>query len=171
MFLQCTSLYPCPLQCANVRVVETYRRLFPDVAIGFSDHTMSNYSAMAAVALGATIIEKHLTLNKDSPGPDHHMSITPDELRILVHDLHQIRAAMGYPLKRVVDGEAKALFKLTKSLVAAGDLPVGHILQAADILEKSPGGGLPPSALDHLVGRMLTRSLSRDEHFSFSDIR
>jgi sialic acid synthase SpsE len=109
--------------------------------------------AIAAVALGACLIEKHLTLDRTSPGPDHQASLEPDELRVLVEGIRAVEAALGHGRKEPATIEANTAAVARKSLVAARDIPAGTILTEEMIAIKRPGTGLPPSMLSNLVGR------------------
>lgn len=168
--LQCTAAYPVEPEDMNLRVITTFREAFPEVVIGLSDH--QNGIAMADIAylLGARVIEKHFTLNRAWKGSDHAYSLEPVGMRKLVRDLHRVRVAMGDGVKRVLPCEAKPLFKMGKKLVAAADLPAGHVLTAADIAIKSPNDGLPPYELDRVIGRTLGRALVADETLRFDDL-
>ncbi len=163
-FLQCTMSYPTEPKEMGLRVIATLRETFPDVVIGLSDHFNGIVMAAAAYVLGARVLEKHFTLSHAMKGTDHALSLEPIGLRKMTRDLHRLREALGDGVKRVFPSEVGAIAKMGKALVAARDLPAGHILQAADIAARSPGGdGLAPFEIDRLIGRRLAHPLRTDE--------
>ena len=169
--LQCTASYPVDPGDMNLRVISTFRRLFPDLIIGLSDHQSGIAMAVAAYVLGARVVEKHFTLNRAMKGTDHAFSLEPPGLRKLVRDLRRARAALGDGIKKPLPCEAKPLFKMGKKLVAARDLPGGHVLTFADVAIKSPNDGLPPYELDRVLCRALVRPLQEDENITFADLK
>ena len=166
--MQCTAGYPPEWSELNLGVIETFRREFPDIVIGFSSHDSGIAMAVASYMLGARVIEKHFTLNRAMKGTDHAFSLEPVGLTKMVRDLRRLRLALGDGIKRTYDSEKLPLAKMGKSLVAAGDLPEGHVLSAADIAMKSPGGSLPPYELDKLVGKRLGAAVAKDQALSFA---
>ncbi len=165
--LQCTAVYPASAEELNLNVIQSFRQRFPDVVVGLSDHENGIAMAVAAYVLGARVVEKHFTLNHTWKGTDHAFSLEPIGMRKLVRDLRRTRQALGTGIKCPLPSEQSALVKMGKKLVAGRGLPVGHVLTAADVAMKSPGDGLPPSALDQIVGRTLTRALRPDDDISF----
>jgi sialic acid synthase len=166
--MQCTAGYPPEWSELNLRVIETFRKEFADIVIGFSSHDNGIAMAVAAYMLGARAIEKHFTLNRAMKGTDHAFSLEPVGLTKMVRDLRRLRIALGDGIKQTYDSEKTPLIKMGKSLVAARDLPKGHVLTAEDIVMKSPGGGLPPYELDKLIGRKLCTDVGEDEPLSYS---
>lgn len=164
--LQCTAVYPAAPSDLNLSVIETYRREFPDVVIGFSGHDLGNEASCLAYTLGARVIEKHFTLDQSSPGSDHHFSLDPALLEDLAVSLQRVRQSLGSPEKACSEREAPAVRKMAKKLVAARDLPAGHTLTADDIACKSPGDGMKPYRLEELLGRKLREPLSTDGAFA-----
>lgn len=164
--MQCTAGYPPTWEELNLSVITTYRERFPDTVIGFSSHDNGIAMATAGYALGARAVEKHFTLDRTMRGTDHAFSLEPAGMRKLVRDLRRARVAMGDGVKRTFASEVAPVIKMSKQLVAAGDLPAGHTVRAEDVLARSPGGGLTPDRLAEVVGRTLTRSLTADEPFS-----
>jgi len=160
--LQCTAGYPAAFEELDLRVITTYRERF-DTVVGLSSHDNGIAMAPAAYVLGARIIEKHFTLNRAAKGTDHPFSLEPVGLRKLVRDLQRVRVALGNGEKKVYASEEGPILKMSKKLVAARDLPTGHVLGPEDIALKSPGDGLPPHMLDVIVGRTLLRPLKVDE--------
>ena len=168
--LQCTAGYPADWKELDLRVIETYREVFPEALVGYSGH--DNGIAMAAVAytLGARVIEKHFTLNRAMKGTDHRFSLEPAGLRKLVRDLQRTRDSMGKGHKTPYASETEPMVKMSKKLVAARTLPAGHVLRAEDIAFKSPGDGLPPYELDRLVGRALSHPVAADTALTFEHL-
>ena len=161
--LQCTAGYPAAFEELDLGVITTYRDRFPDVVVGLSSHDNGIAMAPAAYVLGARVIEKHFTLNRAAKGTDHPFSLEPVGLRKLVRDLQRVRAALGDGCKKVYQSEEGPIVKMSKKLVAARDLPRGHVLRREDLAVKSPGDGLPPYLIDEIVGRTLLRALCADE--------
>ena len=168
--LQCTATYPTEPEQMNLRVINSLREAFPEACIGLSDHYNGIAMAVAAYVLGARIIEKHFTLNHTWRGTDHALSLEPVGMRKMIRDLRRAREALGDGVKRVLPGEEPAMTKMGKTLVAARDLPAGHLLTPADIAVKSPGGGLPPYELDRLLGRRLSQALRADDMIRFEHL-
>ena len=168
--MQCTAGYPADAEDMNLRVITTYRERFPDIVIGLSDHQDGIAMAVAAYVLGARVFEKHFTLHHTWKGTDHAFSLEPIGLRKYVRDLRRAPVAMGDGIKRVLPREEKPLFKMGKKLVAACDLPAGHILAREDVAIKSPNDGLPPHELENVIGKMTLRALKEDENISFEDL-
>jgi N-acetylneuraminate synthase/sialic acid synthase len=169
--LQCTAAYPASVEDLNLNVITTLRERFPNLVVGLSDHQNGIAMALVAYMLGARVIEKHFTLDHALKGRDHAFSLMPEGMRRLVRDLHRVPDALGDPEKRPLPIEADPLEKMGKKLVAARELPQGHVLTAADIAIKSPAdGGLPPYELDRLVGRRLRRAISFEDFLTFDDV-
>ncbi len=150
--LQCVSNYPAQAADTNLRAMQTMRAEF-GVTVGYSDHTLGNEVAFAAVALGASIVEKHLTLDRTLPGPDHAASSEAAEFAALVRGIRSIESALGDGIKRPAASEANVASVARRSLVAARDIAPGEILSPAEIDALRPAGGLPPSAQTKLLGR------------------
>jgi sialic acid synthase len=165
--LQCTAGYPAVFEELDLRVIETYRQLFPDVVIGFSGHDSGIAMAVAAYVLGARIVEKHFTLNRAMKGTDHAFSLEVPGLSRLVRDLRRTRVALGDGTKKMYPSESDPALKMGKKLVAARDLPAGHSLTVSDIALKSPGDGLPPYELDRFLGRTLRHPVGADTALTF----
>jgi sialic acid synthase SpsE len=155
----------------NLRVIETLRDRFPDVVVGLSDHQDGYTMSLLGYTLGARVIEKHFTLSHGWKGTDHAFSLMPDGMRRLVRDLQRVPLALGDGVKRPLPCEEGAIRKMGKKLVAARDLPAGHVLAPGDIDAKSPAdGGLPPYELERLVGRRLRRRLEFEDAVTFEDL-
>jgi N-acetylneuraminate synthase/sialic acid synthase len=161
--LQCTAGYPAKFEELDLRVISTYRERFPNVVVGLSAHDNGIAMATAAYVLGSRIVEKHFTWNRAAKGTDHAFSLEPPGLRKLVRDLDRVRQALGDGVKKVYPSEEGPILKMGKKLVAARDLPSGHVLTPQDIAMKSPGDGLSPCMLDQIIGRTLLRPLRADD--------
>ena len=169
--LQCTASYPCAVEELNLGVIETYRERYPDLVVGLSDHQSGIAMTLVAYMLGARVIEKHFTLDHAAKGSDHAFSLMPEGMRRLVRDLHRVPTAIGNATKHQLPSERKPLEKMGKKLVAARDLPAGHVLAPGDLVARSPAdGGLPPYQLDELLGRRLLRPLSLEQDVTLLDI-
>jgi len=160
--LHCVTEYPAPYAEINLRAMETLRAAF-GLPVGYSDHTPGIEIAVAAAALGAVVIEKHFTLDRALPGPDHAASLEPPELRRMVESIRHVEAAIGDGVKAPAPCERPNMAVARKSVVAARALPAGHALTAADLDIKRPGSGLAPKHLPALVGRVLRTAVARDE--------
>ena len=165
--LQCTAGYPAAFEELDLRVVEQYRERFRGAVIGYSGHDNGIAMPVAAYVLGARIVEKHFTLNRAMKGTDHAFSLEPVGLRKMVRDLERTYRALGDGVKKIYESEKAPIVKMGKSLVVARDLPSGHVLGPADIVMKSPGGGIPPYELDNVLGRMTLKALYEDDFLSF----
>jgi sialic acid synthase len=164
--MQCTAGYPPAWEELNLSVITTYRERFPETVIGFSSHDNGIAMATAGYALGARAVEKHFTLDRTMRGTDHAFSLEPAGMRKLVRDLRRARVAMGDGVKRSFASEIAPVIKMSKQLVAAHDLPAGHVVTAADVIARSPGGGMTPDRLGEVIGRALASPLVADEAFS-----
>jgi N-acetylneuraminate synthase len=156
--LQCVSNYPADPALTNLRVMDTFARAF-GAPVGLSDHSTGLTVAIAAVARGAAYIEKHFTLDRSLPGPDHQASLLPDELRALVTAIREVEAALGDGVKRPAPSELPVRDVARKSLVAARDLPGGAVLAREDLDVLRPGTGLSPAALATVLGRRTARAI------------
>ena len=161
--LQCTAGYPAKFEELDLRVISTYRERFPNVVVGLSAHDNGIAMATAAYVLGARVVEKHFTWNRAAKGTDHAFSLEPPGLRKLVRDLDRVRLALGDGVKKVYPSEEGPIRKMGKKLVAARDLPTGHVLTPEDVALKSPGDVLSPCMLDQVIGRTLLRPLRADD--------
>ena len=157
--LQCVSNYPADPALTNLRVMDAFARAF-GAPVGLSDHSTGLAMSIAAVARGAAYIEKHFTLDRSLPGPDHPASLLPDELRALVAAIRDVEAALGDGVKRPAPSELPVREVARKSLVAARDLPGGAILTREDLDVLRPGTGLSPAALPAVLGRRTARAIS-----------
>jgi N,N'-diacetyllegionaminate synthase len=160
--LHCVTEYPAPYAEINLRAMLTLKSVF-GLPVGYSDHTPGIEIAVAAVALGAEVIEKHFTLDRLLPGPDHAASLEPGELQQMVTAIRHVEAALGNGRKIPAPCEVPNISVARKSVVAARSLPVGHKLAAGDLDIKRPGNGLAPKLLSALIGRTLRDKVEKDE--------
>jgi len=160
--LHCTTEYPARLEDVNLRAMATLRAAF-DLPVGYSDHSLGLTVPVAAVALGATVIEKHFTVDKSLPGPDHQASADPTELAAMVAAIREVEAALGQTTKRPSASESAVAKVARKSLVAARPIRQGDVLTAEDLAIKRPGTGISPLRLYDLVGSLAKRDYGRDE--------
>ena len=156
--LHCVSRYPAAADEANVRAILTMADAL-ELPIGYSDHTIGLEVPLAAVALGACVIEKHLTLDRSLPGPDHRASQTPEEFGVLVRAIRTVERALGHGRKEPSPAERETAAVARKSLVAARKIPAGAKLSAEMIAIMRPGTGLPPSMADEILGRSVRQEI------------
>ena len=162
ILLHCVVNYPPPFSDLNLRAIETMRTAF-GVPVGYSDHSSGITAPIVATALGAAVIEKHYTLSRDLPGPDHRFAIEPDELTAMVRAIHDAHDALGNGIKRMAPAEADLYVTARRSLFAAHDLAEGTVLTVDDIAVLRPGTGLEVRDLDKVVGRTARRAIGRHE--------
>lgn len=158
--LHCTSLYPAPAETLNLRAMVTMGTQL-GLPTGYSDHSVGDHAAIAAIALGARVIEKHFTLDRSLPGPDHSASMEPDEFSLMVRRLHETAAMLGDGEKKPAPGEMDTAALVRRSWHAARDLPAGTVLTTDDLALKRPADGLAPAECP--VGRRLGVSLATDD--------
>jgi N,N'-diacetyllegionaminate synthase len=160
--LHCTTEYPTPMNEVNLRAMQSIHAAF-GVAVGYSDHTPGIEVAIAAVAMGATVIEKHFTLDRNLPGPDHQASLEPTELKAMVVAIRNIEIALGDGIKRLTPSEVRNKPVARKSLVACQAIKAGEAFSAQNITSKRPGIGISPMRWDEVMGRAALRDFVADE--------
>lgn len=160
--LHCTTEYPAPMAHVNLRAMQVIRDTL-NVAVGYSDHSTGIEVPIAAVALGATVIEKHFTLDRNLAGPDHGASLTPDELRAMVSAIRNIERALGDGVKRPSADEEKNMAIARKSLVASRLIQAGELFGEHNVTAKRPGTGISPMQWDEMLGRKAPRRFEPDE--------
>lgn len=170
VLLHCVSNYPAAPADLNLRAIPTLAAAF-GLPVGFSDHSLGNAAALAARALGMCVLEKHFTLDRTLPGPDHRASIEVDELKQLVDDLRCVEAALGDGVKRLRASEANTRAVARRSLHTARDLPEGTVLTAADLIPLRPAGGISPMDMDSVLGRRLIRPLAGGAMLGLGDLQ
>ncbi len=167
--LHCVSCYPASAEDTNLRAMETLRRTFK-LPVGLSDHTTGIHIPVAAVALGACIIEKHFTLDRNLPGPDHRASLEPEELKQMVSAIRDVENALGNGIKRPAPGEEEIKRVARRSLVAKQDIPAGTII-TGDVLDiKRPGTGIEPRLINLVIGKKAKKSFARGEIITHSGL-
>lgn len=168
--LHCVTAYPTPMDQLNLRAMDRMRELFSG-PVGYSDHTSGHRAALAAVARGAHIIEKHITLDFNVPNAqDWKVSCGPDDLADFVRGLRDVEVMLGRPVLEVQDCERPALNWALKSLVAAAQLPAGTLLEDRHLLSMRPGDGISPAQLQQILGRRLRRDLAQGEPLQWDDL-
>jgi N,N'-diacetyllegionaminate synthase len=160
--LHCNTQYPTPIEDANLRAMVTIRDTF-GVRVGYSDHTVGFEAVIGAVALGATVIEKHFTLDRNMEGPDHKASIQPDELEAMVKAIRNVEMALGDGIKRASESELENKLIVRKSIVAAREVEAGEVFTEADLAVKRPGTGISPTEWDAVLGQGAKRKFIKDE--------
>jgi N,N'-diacetyllegionaminate synthase len=160
--LHCTTEYPTPMDEVNLRAMNNIRDTH-GVAVGYSDHTVGIEVSIAAVALGASVIEKHFTLDRTLPGPDHKASLEPNELVAMVKAIRNVEVALGSDVKEPTIGEIKNMRIARKSILASRKIEVGEILSPLNLVVKRPGDGISPMHWDHLIGQIACREYLPDE--------
>lgn len=160
--LQCTTEYPTPMEDVNLRAMVSMKQAF-GVQVGYSDHTPGIEVPIAAVALGATVIEKHFTLDRNLPGPDHKASLEPHELKAMVDGIRNIERALGDGIKRPSSSELKNKPIARKSIVASRNIKVGELFSTENLGTKRPGTGISPMRWDEVIGRPAPRDFATDE--------
>ena len=163
--LHCTTEYPTPMEKVNLRAMQSIQDTF-GVAVGYSDHTIGIGVSVAAVALGATVIEKHFTLDKNLSGPDHKASLNPEELHALVIGIRNLETALGSSTKSPTAGELSNRSAARKSIVASRTIQVGDVFSENNVTTKRPGTGLSPMNWDRLIGSQATRKYLPDEEIA-----
>ncbi len=162
ILLQCTTDYPSRIEDANLRVIPAFRSAF-NTLTGYSDHTVGEEAAISSVALGARVIEKHFTLDRNLPGPDHSSSITPDELKSLIDKIHRAESSLGSTEKAPTEIEKENAIGVRRSIVASRNIKNGEIINEYNITFKRPATGLSPRLYDDIIGKKAARDILSDE--------
>jgi len=170
VLLQCTSLYPAPPELTNLRSIRVMREAF-GVLAGYSDHTIGDHVSVASVAAGACIIEKHFTLDRALPGPDHSFAIEPQELKDMVKRVRDVDAALGDGVKNGPRALEQEMFeKCRRSIHAAKAIKAGEIITRDKLVAKRPGLGVPPFMIDQLLGRPAKVDIEADEWVTWNHV-
>jgi len=162
ILLHCVSNYPAKIEDVNLRAMETLWQAFK-VPVGFSDHTLGIIVPIAAVVLGAFVIEKHFTLDKNLPGPDHKASLEPDELKKMINAVRSVEKALGDGIKRPTGKEKEIKKVVRRGIVAKVDILEGTIITEDMLDVKRPGTGIEPKYMDIIVGRKTKEDIKKDE--------
>jgi N,N'-diacetyllegionaminate synthase len=167
--LHCNSEYPTPMEDVNLRAMQTIADTF-QVDIGYSDHTEGIEVSLAAVALGARVIEKHFTLDKKMKGPDHRASLEPAELQVLVSSIRNLERAMGSARKSPTPSEIRNMSAVRKSIHLNVAVEKGHIFSLDDLVMKRPGDGISPMRYTEIIGKAAVRDLQEDHQLGWEDL-
>jgi len=170
VILQCTSTYPLDEKDVHLNVIQTYKKEFPEAVIGYSGHEKGLQISLAAVALGAKVIERHVTLDRTMKGGDHAASLEPSGLQRLVRDIRVIEDALGGYEKKIQESEKGCIVKLTKSVVSACAIKKGTVLTEEMLDAKSPGTGILPSDMPKIIGKKVTKDIDDDIVITWEDI-
>ncbi|MBL7890825.1 MAG: N-acetylneuraminate synthase [Bacteroidia bacterium] len=168
--LHCTTDYPTAMEDVNLNAMLSIQQHLK-VPVGYSDHTLGIEIPIAAVAMGAVIIEKHFTLDKSLPGPDHKASLEPSELKAMVSAIRNLEMAFGSADKQPTATEKKNMLVARKSIHLSRDLSKGHVLSESDLIMKRPGDGISPMESKNVVGKKLVRDIAIDNKLSWEDIQ
>jgi len=160
--LHCTTSYPVPMSDVNLRAMQSIQNKF-NVSVGYSDHTLGIEIPIAAVALGATVIEKHFTTDRSQPGPDHKASLEPLELKSMIDGIRAVEIALGDGIKRVMPSEIANLGIARKSIMASQQINAGEIFTEVNLTTKRPGTGISPMDWNKFIGRAANRDYLADE--------
>ena len=158
--LHCNTEYPTPYSDVNLNAMNHLKHEF-NIDIGYSDHTLGVEVAISAVALGARIIEKHFTVDKNSEGPDHLISLNEEELTQMIKSIRNIELSMGSKIKIVTDSERKNIIHVRKSIHTKRKIKSGDILTVKDLIMLRPGDGISPMEVDKVIGKVVKRDLKR----------
>lgn len=167
--LQCNTEYPTPFEDVNLRAMESIENEF-NVKVGYSDHTLGIEVPIAAVALGAVVIEKHFTLDRNMPGPDHKASLEPLELKQMVNAIRNIEKSLGSGIKMPSSSEVKNMVIARKSIHLAREMNAGEVLTEEDLVMKRPGDGISPMKLPEILGRKLKENFAAEYKLQINDI-
>lgn len=168
VLLHCVSVYPPEMETINLRNITTLQQAF-GYPVGFSDHTIGSAIPLASVALGACLIEKHFTIDKDLPGWDHMISADPDEMKVITSESENIVTSLGSTRRVISEAEKEKMPKMRRSIVTSRNLKKGEVIQAKDLLFKRPGTGIAPDQESIVVGRKVIRNIDQDVVLRWDD--
>ncbi len=169
LLLHCVSSYPAPPESLNLRAIQTLRDYF-DLPVGFSDHSEGILMPLVAVALGAVVVEKHFTLDKRADGPDHRLSLNPDELRLMIQSIRDVEKSLGDGRKRPTTAEEENRLLSRRSIVAAVDIRSSESIAPWMLAFKRPGSGLEPRQVQKVVGMKARRDIGKDTILQWEDL-
>ena len=168
--MQCSSIYPCPPEQIGLNVIDEIKKRFM-VDVGFSDHSLGYASCLAAVTLGATCIEKHLTFSRKMYGSDASLAMEPNEFAILVKEIRFLEKALDHPVSKGSSFDYRGMKNIfEKSIVAASDIKAGAVINEKDLALKKPGGGIAPVELHSIVGRIAKNQIYQDQQLTWDDL-
>lgn len=166
---QCTTNYPSDISEANINVIDSYKSI-PNIKVGYSDHVVNNFACFAAVAKGVHAIEKHFTIDKSLPGPDHSCSLNPKQFQDLVYGIRQIEKSLGLFKKLPTKKETENMFGMKRSLVYAKSIKKGTVLNLKHFAFKRPMNGLTPNEVEFFIGKKLNKDVEGDTKVDYNDI-
>lgn len=169
VLMQCITNYPSKIESANVNVIKTYQSAF-NCLTGYSDHSPGHVVALASVVLGARVIEKHFTLNKNDKGPDHPHSMEPSEFKFMVDSIREVEKAMGSTRKEVVEEESETVYVQRRCLYAKNDLKKGQIIKESDITVLRPALGIPPKFKNTIIGKTINKDIPVNDPIFWEDL-
>tara|TARA_Y200000002_G_scaffold380543_1_gene392296 strand:+ start:2442 stop:3476 length:1035 start_codon:yes stop_codon:yes gene_type:complete len=169
--LHCTSLYPTPEEIVNLKNISKLRQKFRNLIIGFSDHTLGNEAAISSIALGARVIEKHFTLDKNRIGMDNQIALEPPEMKELIKKCNKSFLTLGMAEKKLSIGEKEQKKKMRRSVVAKYDLKKGTIIKLKDLDLKRPGTGIPADKIEKLIGKRTKKKILKDYLILYKDFK
>ena len=170
ILLHCTTNYPCPLEEVNLKAMLILKKEF-NLPVGYSDHTLGITVPIMAATLGAVILEKHFTINKNLPGPDHKASLEPDELREMVIAIRNTEKALGGGVKKPTKSEEKIKKVVRKSIIAKIDIPKGAKITDEILIIKRPGNGIQPKYLHKVIGKIARGDIKKDNLIKFRELK
>lgn len=170
ILMHCTTSYPTMIDDVNIRAMETMKNAFK-LPVGYSDHTLSSEAAIAAVTLGACYIEKHITLSKELPGPDHKASMNPDEFKNYVSSIRNTEKLLGNGIKKPTETEKQIMKDVRRSILAKRDLCKGTIITEEMLCFKRPGDGIEPKYIDKIIGLKINRDIKEEEKIQWEDFK
>jgi len=169
ILLHCSSLYPSPVETVNLRAINTMKNAF-QIPVGFSDHTLGIHISLAAIAFGANVVEKHVTLDRTMKGPDHSFAIEPDEMKQLVREIRDIEKAKGTGIKQRDVREQEMYEKGRRSIIAARNIPKGAKITRDMLIIKRPGYGIQPKFIDLVIGRRAKVNITAEQWITWDMI-
>ena len=169
VLMQCITNYPSKIESANVNVIKTYQSAF-NCLTGYSDHSPGHVVALASVVLGARVIEKHFTLDKNDKGPDHPHSMEPSEFKFMVDSIREVEKAMGSTRKEVVEEESETVYVQRRCLYAKNDLKKGQIIKESDITVLRPALGIPPKFKNTIIGKTINKDIPANDPIFWEDL-
>ena len=167
----CVSAYPTPLEQCNLAQILSLRERYPDLHVGYSGHEKDDVVSLAAVAMGADYIERHITLDNDMIGFDHKISLNPEDLKALIKQIRKVEVAWGDPNKQISETEMITRKKYRRSIVTAREIKSGDLFQADDFIMKNPGTGMEPRLLQSIIGKRASRDLVEDHMLTVDDVQ
>ena len=168
--MQCTASYPVKIDNMNLKVLETYKKNFPEIRLGLSDHENGIDAGPIAYMLGARVFEKHFTLNRANKGTDNAFSLEREGLNKFIRNINRVEKLLGSSEKKQLESETKPLIKMRKSPVMKVSKKKGEVIDLKDILLKSPGLGIHPKEIEKILGRRLNKDLNIDDYIKFEDL-